>query len=129
MLDATALLSHARGHVHVGELLVEIAEEGAYTALPTTVLTRGYAQVHPERVGLARLGLLPTVPGVHVLGLDVAQAPRVARYLGLLGGDLARAHAVWAALNHDAYLLTSEPDAVAAIVPADQIHYIPTGDS
>lgn len=38
VLDTSALLSCAHGHVHVGELLIDIADEGAYMGLPTVAL-------------------------------------------------------------------------------------------
>ena len=45
VLDTTATLSYARGHVHIGELLVDIADEGAYTGLPALVLLDAHSQV------------------------------------------------------------------------------------
>ncbi|MEU5723487.1 hypothetical protein ABZ783_16905 [Micromonospora sp. NPDC047738] len=76
ILDASAILSYSRGHVHVGELLVDIADEGAYLGLPTVALLEAYAQTS-DRPAAARLGVLATLPGVAVLPLsapDAAQA-------------------------------------------------------
>jgi hypothetical protein len=129
VLDSSAMLSYARGHVHVGELVVDIAEEGAYVALPTVTMVRAYADVGTDEQARARLALLPTVPGIHVLPLGPGEAITVATYVGQVADDLARAHAVWATLIHGAYFLTSEPEPVMSAIPVDQIHYIPTDDA
>ncbi|GEM_PF-3424425 len=129
VLDSSAMVSYARGHVHVGEMVVDIAEEGAYVALPTVTLIRAHAEVGADAAARARLVLLPAVPGIHVLPLGPAEAAKVSRYLHRFHGDPARAHAVWAALSHGAYFLTSDPEPVASAIPADQIHYIPPTDA
>ncbi|MDG4798572.1 hypothetical protein [Micromonospora sp. WMMD1082] len=128
VLDASAVLSFSRGHVHVGELLVDIADEGAYVGLPTVALLEAYAQTSADRPATARLGVLATLPGVTVLPLAAGQAAEVATVVRLVKGDLGRAHAVWAALRHDAYYLTSEPHLVPALIAADLVHYIPVDD-
>jgi hypothetical protein len=56
VLDASALLSYARGHVHVGELLIDIQAR-------------------------ARLGVPATLPGVAILELSVEQSAEVARHV------------------------------------------------
>ncbi|GIJ28303.1 hypothetical protein Vqi01_34650 [Micromonospora qiuiae] len=118
----------ARHHVHVGELLVDIADEGAYVGLPTVALLDAYAQT-TDRPARGRLGVLATLPGVEVLPLDAAGAAGAATTVRLVKGDLARAHAVWAALTHDAYYLTSEPHLTPAIIAPDLVHYIPVDDA
>ena len=129
ILDSSAILSYARGHVHVGELLVDIADEGAYTGLPTVALLDAYAQVGVDRQARARLGVLATLPGVEVLALGSGETAEVAGTVRLVKGDLARAHAVWAALEHDAYYLTSEPHLTPSVIVPELVHYIPTDDS
>jgi hypothetical protein len=128
VLDSSAMRSYARGHVHVGELLVDIADEGAFTGLPTIALLEAYAQVNADRPAHARLGVLATLPGVAVLPLGSREAARMATTVRLVKGDLARAHAVWAALEYDAYYLTSEPHLTPSVISPDLVHYIPTDD-
>ncbi|MFG3688498.1 hypothetical protein [Micromonospora sp. NPDC047740] len=128
ILDASAILSYSRGHVHVGELLVDIADEGAYLGLPTVALLEAYAQTS-DRPAAARLGVLATLPGVAVLPLSAPDAAQAATTVRLTKGDLARAHAVWAALRHDAYLLTCEPHLVPAVIAPELIHHIPVDDA
>jgi hypothetical protein len=129
VLDSSAMLSYARGHVHVGELLVDIADEGAYTGLPTVALLDAYSQVGADRPAHARLGVLATLPGVEVLPLGSRETADVATTVRLVKGDLARAHAVWAALEHDAYYLTSEPHLTPSVIAPELVHYIPTNDA
>ncbi|WJK41809.1 hypothetical protein O7608_05170 [Solwaraspora sp. WMMA2056] len=127
VLDTSAMLSYARGHVHVGELLVEIADDGAYTGLPAVALLDAYTRV-TDAPARARLGVLATLPSVAVLPLDAGEASDAAAIAPLVKGDLARAHAVWAALDHGAYYLTSEPHLTPTVVPDDQVHSIPADD-
>lgn len=129
VLDSSAILSYARGHVHVGELLVDIADEGAYVALPTVALLDAYAQVVSDRAASARLGVLATLPGVVVLPLTAAGAAEVAATVHLVKADLSRAHAVWSALEHDAYYLTTEPHLVPAVIAPELVHVIPLDDA
>ncbi|MCW3818215.1 hypothetical protein ONA91_27565 [Micromonospora sp. DR5-3] len=128
ILDTSAMLSYSRGHVHVGELLVDIADEGAYVGLPTVALLEAYAQTS-DRPAAARLGVLATLPGVTVLPLSAPDAAQAATTVRLTKGDLARAHAVWAALKHDAYYLTCEPHLVPAVIAAELVHQIPVHDA
>ncbi|SCG72721.1 hypothetical protein [Micromonospora inositola] len=129
VLDSSAILSYSRAHVHVGELLVDIADEGAYVGLPTVALLDAYAQIRTDQPASARLGVLATLPGVAVLPLTAADAAAVAATVRLVKGDLARAHCVWAALAHDAYYLTSEPHLVPAVIAPELVHYIPLDDA
>ncbi|MGW4460863.1 hypothetical protein [Micromonospora sp. NPDC004704] len=127
VLDTSAMLSYARGHVHVGELLVDIADEGAYAGLPAVALLDAYTRVD-DAPARARLGVLAALPSVAVLPLGSGEAADTAAFVRLVKGDLARAHAVWAALQHDAYYLTSEPYLTPSAIPADQVHHIPADD-
>ncbi|HET8661364.1 MAG TPA: hypothetical protein VFM55_20500 [Micromonosporaceae bacterium] len=128
VLDTSAMLSYARGHVHVGEILVEVAEEGAYVGLPVVALLDAYSKVH-DGPGRARLGVLTALPGARVLDLGAGEAAVVSLAVGLVGGDLARAHAVWAALRHGAYYLTTQPKAAPGILTAEQVHHLPDDDA
>jgi len=128
VLDTSAVMSYARGHVHVGELLIDIAAEGAYVGLPTVALLEAYARVLGNEPSRARLGLLAVLPGVAQLELGARDAAAVALAVPLVDGDLARAHAVWAALEHSAYYLTTDPARAPSILTEDQIHAIPDVD-
>src|SRR5690242_17577206 len=99
VLDSSAMLSYAAGHVHVGELLVDIAEEGAFIGVPAVTLLDALARATDE-VARANLNLLATLPGIAVLPLGPVEAAAVAAAVPLVKGDLGRAHAVWAALEH-----------------------------
>jgi hypothetical protein len=129
VLDCSALLSYARGHVHVGELLIDIADEGAYMALPAVALLEAHARLLGDDQARARLGLLATLPGVAVLSLGGAQANAVAALVLPAAGDLARAHAAWAALTHGAYYLSTEPKLAPSVIPTVQVHAIPADDA
>lgn len=128
VLDASAALSYARSHVHVGELIIEIADEEAFVGLPTVALLDAYARLLGDDAGRARLGLLATLPGVRVLPLGEAEAAKVSAVVPLVGGDLSRAHAVWVALRHRAHYFTTEPKAAPPAM-AELVHLIPQEDA
>jgi hypothetical protein len=46
-----------------------------------------------------------------------------------MNGDLSRAHAVWAAMAHEAFCFTTEPEAYPPQVLADQVVAIPIEDA
>lgn len=128
VLDASAMLSYARGHVHVGELLVMVADEDAYAGLPAVALLDAHTRV-TDAPARARLGVLVTLPSVAVLPLGAHEAADVATVVGLVKGDLGRAHTVWAALDHGAYYLTAEPHLAPSVIPEDLVHPIPADDA
>ena len=129
ILDRSALLSYARGHLHVGELLVDIADEGAAMGVPAVALLDAHIESLGDEHARALLGLLITLPGIAVLDLDARSAPPTADVVPAAKGDLPRSHAVWAAREHEAYYLTTEPDRVRDLLPAGQIHTIPGQDA
>jgi hypothetical protein len=129
VLDRSAMESYARGHIHVGELLVDIADEGAHVGIPATALLEAHARALHDEHARALLRLLATLEGVTVLDLDAGAAATLAGSVPLAKGDMARAHAVWAANKHRAHYLTTEPTEAAGLVPADHIHVIPTDDA
>jgi hypothetical protein len=130
VLDTSAMLSYARGHVHVGEILVDIAaEEAVYAGLPAVALLAAYARTLGNGAAMARLGILVTLPAVVPLTLGPTQAADAASLVEITNGDLARAHTVWAALEHGAYYLTTEPHRAPAILTDDQVHPIPEADA
>jgi len=123
------MLSYARGHVHVGELVIDIAAEGALVALPTVALLGAYLRAADDEVARDALALLATLDGVAVLPLGPAEADLVAATVPLAGGDIVRAHALWAALRYHAYYFTTEPQAAPSALAAWQVHPIPVEDA
>src|SRR6266508_3589458 len=128
VLDASAMLSYARGHVHVGELLIDIADGGASMGLPTVALMAAYGRVGTDEPARARLALLATLPGVEVLPLGARKAAEASLVIPPVEGDLALAHAVSTAMEHRAYYLTTEPHLVKHVLVEHQIHEIPADD-
>ncbi|BCJ54686.1 hypothetical protein Asp14428_61610 [Actinoplanes sp. NBRC 14428] len=129
VLDRSALRSYARGHLHVGELLVDIADEGAAMGIPAAALLDAHAASVGDEHARALLRLLVTLPGIKVLDLDARTAPPAADVMPAAKGDIPRSHAVWAAKEHEAYYLTTEPTAVQGLLPPGQIHPIPGRDA
>jgi hypothetical protein len=129
VLDASAMVSYARPHVHVGELISEITDEGAVVGVPAVALLDAYARLRGDLVGRARLEYLAAMPGVRVLPLGESEAARVSTTVPLVGGDLSRAHAVRVAVDNDAYYVTTEPKAAPPILEDDQVHAIPVEDA
>jgi hypothetical protein len=127
VLDVSAMLSYAREHVHVGELLIMLADDNGVAGLPATALLDAHARLADDPVSTARLALLTTLPATAVLDLDSSQARLAAGVVSLVKGDLARAHAVWTALEHEAYLFTTEPESTPAIVV--DVVVVPPGDT
>jgi hypothetical protein len=127
VLDVSAMLSYAREHVHVGELLLMFGEENGIAGLPATALLDAYTRLAEDPIGSARLRVLTTLPTTAVVDLDAKRARASARVMRLVKGDLARAHSVWTALEHEAYLFTTEPERTPTIVI--DVIAIPPGDA
>jgi hypothetical protein len=128
VLDRSAIRSYTLGHLHIGELLVDIANENACLAVPAVTLADASAEVANDEHARALLRLLVTLPGTTVLALDAEAALAMAGTVVQTAGDLSRAHAVWAANKHNAYYLTTEPKTVTSLVPPDNVHPIPAED-
>jgi hypothetical protein len=121
VLDTSALLAYAAGHVAVGELIAEISDERRSLGVPAVCLASARAVVTDD--GAAHLRLLTTASAVVILalatdpmgGIDpVWQVGELAR---AAGGDLGVGHAARAALAHEAYYATMRPDRAAAALP------------
>jgi hypothetical protein len=137
VLETSAVLSYARGHVHVGELIVDIMEEGAYVGLPTVALLDAYSRLaKDEHEARARIGVLVATPGIVVLPLGPAEAAAVAEAVPRFAADgqpvanfdLVRAYATWAARS-DAYYLTCEPEYAPPVLAGWQVHHVPPTDA
>jgi hypothetical protein len=130
VVDKSALRSYARGHVHVGEIIREIADEpGAVVAVPALALLRAHADLAGNARHRAVLRVITTVPGVVVMDVGEHAADRMAGVVVVTGGDLPKAHVVWTANRHRALLLTSEPDEVKHLIPEANIIPISTDDA
>ncbi|MCA2215130.1 hypothetical protein [Jidongwangia harbinensis] len=129
VLDRSAMESYARGHIHVGELLIDIADEGAHVGVPATALLDAHSRALHDEHARALLRVLTTLEGIEILDLDADVAAAMAGSVPLAKGDMARAHAAWAANKHRAYYLTTEPDEAAGLVPVDNIHAMPVHDA
>jgi hypothetical protein len=128
ILDCSAILSYAHGHVHVGELMIEIADEEAYVGLPALALLEAYTQVGAEDPARDRLRMLVALPNVVVFPVGSQEAASIATIVPLTKGDLPRAHAVWAALRHGSYYVTVEPHLVPPNIAANRVQAIPADD-
>jgi len=128
VLDRSALESFLRGHVHVGEVITEVADE-ADVAIPATVLMEAQAWALSDDHVRALLQLLVSAEGVVVLPLGRDEAARAAGTIPHVGGDLPLTHGVWAANANEAFYLTANPDQVKSVIPADHVIQIPTDDA
>jgi hypothetical protein len=108
VLDASAIVAYAASSIAVGEILVEVGDEGARVGLPVFCLAEAYRRVPDHDV--AAVGLLAGHPAVVVVDTDpdewmpLAQAAR----------DLGRvdtAAALLLTIDADGHLMTSDPDA------------------
>jgi hypothetical protein len=129
VLDSSGIRSYAIGHVHVGEMMGEVLSERGYIGVPATALLDAHVHFLDDKLATARLGVLVHLPVVRVLDLDATSAVAVADVVPFTEGDLARAHAIWAALEHSAMFLTREPDRAARAVAKDRTIVIPAEDA
>jgi len=117
VLDTSALLSYADGHVAVGELISEIAAERRLVGVPAACLTAAGAHVH-DKFGTAQLTRLIDIDTVCVLPLTVDDALEAAQYARAEAGDIAIGQAVLVALQHEAYYATAAPKQASSVLPA-----------
>ncbi|MEV4638572.1 hypothetical protein AB0J80_14590 [Actinoplanes sp. NPDC049548] len=129
VLDRSAIQSYAHGHVHVGEVITEVADERAAVGIPATALLDAHARCVGDKVARARLDVLIHLPGTQMLDLTAESAGPIADTVAFTGGDLARSHAVWASLTHAAVYLTAEPQESARLIADDRIIVVPAEDA
>jgi hypothetical protein len=129
VLDASAMLSYARGHVHVGELMTEIGSEDAWVAIPVVSLIDAAARLTGDSPARGRMAILATLPSAIVLSPTWRDALTVSSVVPFTSGDLSRAHAVAVALEHRAYYLTTEPDLAPSVLDKDMVVAIPENDA
>ncbi|MEV6601830.1 hypothetical protein AB0M36_33980 [Actinoplanes sp. NPDC051346] len=129
VLDSSAIRSYAKGHVHVGEVITEVADERAFVGIPATALLEALGHCEGDKIARARLDILVHLPGTLTLDLTAETAGRVAGTVAFTGGDLARSHAVWASLEHSAAYLTAEPQKSTRLIAEDRIIIVPAEDA
>jgi hypothetical protein len=129
VLDVSAMLSYARGHVHVGELLTEMCDEDKSVAVPIITLLDAATRLVGDTPGRTRLSVWATLPAVTVMSPTWQDAMDISTVVPFTSGDLARAHAVATAARFDVYYLTTEPHLVPAILDEELIVAIPEDDA
>jgi hypothetical protein len=130
ILDSSALVSYTKGHVHVGEVIREVADEDACViAIPAAALAAAHAHNTGNHHAQRLLVLLTTLPGIAVLSLAADTAASMAGTLTIVDGDISLAHAVWTANKHRAVLFTTRPADVEKLVPHPNVIVIPLDDA
>jgi hypothetical protein len=130
VLDRSALQSYANGHVHIGEIIREVADEdNVAVAIPAAALAEAHADNFGDDHARELLVLVTTLPGTTVLDLNREVAGSIAGALRLTHGDVSRAQAVWTANKHRALLFTTEPGDVKSMVPSGNIIAISAEDA
>jgi hypothetical protein len=107
VLDASAMAAYAAGSEHVGEVLREIADEGATVALPVTALIEARVTVPDTATSL--LDVLAGLPYTVVLPLAVDSWQQTAAAVQLLGGLGRACAALLVAHGHAGYVMTRDP--------------------
>ncbi|MGW0213359.1 hypothetical protein ACWDXH_03095 [Micromonospora chokoriensis] len=118
VFDASALTAYLEGNVSVGELMLEVADEGRQVAVPATCLAVAFASGTDE-IDAALLALMMTAPMICLLPLDAEDVQDTGRLARSVSGDIALGHAARAALAHEAHYATAQPEAAAKVLPAN----------
>ncbi|MEW2429988.1 hypothetical protein AB0877_18435 [Micromonospora sp. NPDC047644] len=118
VFDASALTAYLEGNVSVGELMLEVADEGRQVAIPATCLAAAYASVTDE-IDAALLGLMVTAPMIRLLPLVIEDVQDTGRLARAVDGDISFGHAARVALTHEAHYATVQPAAAAKVLPTN----------
>ncbi|WP_433265339.1 hypothetical protein ACQPWR_32550 [Micromonospora vinacea] len=118
VFDASALTAYLDGNVSVGELMLEVADEGRQVAVPATCLAVAFASAADE-VDAALLALMMTAPMIRLLPLDDEDVRDTGRLARAADGDIALGHAARAALTHEAHYATVRAQAAAKVLPTN----------
>jgi predicted nucleic acid-binding protein len=120
VFDAGALIGFERGSEMMSVILAEAEAFGDDIVIPASAL----AQVWRGGGKAARLSRL--IDAFEVDPLDEGRAREVGQRLGARGGrDVADAHVVCCAAEHDAVIVTSDPDDTEALIePGESIELI-----
>ncbi|MGI5524615.1 hypothetical protein ACQEUX_27270 [Micromonospora sp. CA-259024] len=118
VFDASALTAYIEGNVSVGELMLEVADEGRQLAVPATCLAVAIAAVGDE-VGTALLALMMSTPVIRLLPLDADDVRDTGTLARAVDGDISLGHAARAALSHEAHYATARPKLAAKVLPTN----------
>ena len=120
-LDAGALIALDRDDRRVIALLARAAELGARVTVPATAL----AQAIREPAKQARLSRLVRQPKTRIEPLEASSATQVGLLLAASRtADIADAHVVICARQHDDIIVTSDPADLRRLNPQARIHSI-----
>lgn len=129
VLDASAMESYARGHIHVGELIAEVPDElKPFLGIPAAALAEAYVRSVGDDLRRAKLDVLATSDASVVFGLDLPEARELGTFANTADGDLARLHAAWVATSCKAFFVTTEPKKAVGLVNDDAIFDVPAED-
>ncbi len=124
VLDTSALLGYVDGHIAVGELIAEVADEDRRIAVPAVCFAQARAAVDDD-LAAAHLLLLTSAPTISIEPLGLP-SPNLAESIWRIGElaretdrDIGIGHAVYVAIDRRAHLATMQPDVFAALLPAD----------
>ncbi|RAO36888.1 hypothetical protein PSN13_01805 [Micromonospora saelicesensis] len=118
VFDASALTAYIEGNVSVGELMLEVADEGRQVAVPATCLAVAFASVADE-IDAALLALMMTAPMIRLLPLDAEDVRDTGRLARAAAGDISFGQAARAALTHEAHYATVQPTVAAKVLPTN----------
>ncbi|MBG6068834.1 hypothetical protein [Micromonospora ureilytica] len=117
VFDASALTAYLEGNVSVGELMLEVADEGRQVAIPAACLAVAFASVADE-IDAALLALMMTAPMIRLLPLAAGDVRDTGKLARAVDGDISFGHAASAALTHEAHYATVQPKEAAKVLPA-----------
>ncbi|MEU8386528.1 hypothetical protein [Micromonospora sp. NPDC048842] len=118
VFDASALTAYIEGNVSVGELMLEVADEGRQVAIPATCLAVAFASVADE-IDAALLALMTTAPMIRLLPLDAEDVRDTGKLARAAAGDISFGQAARAALTHEAHYATVQPTVAAKVLPTN----------
>ncbi|WP_328368872.1 hypothetical protein OHQ88_26935 [Micromonospora zamorensis] len=118
VFDASALTAYIEGNVSVGELMLEVADEGRQVAVPAACLAAAIAGAGDE-VGTALLALMMSAPVICLLPLDAAEVRDTGTLARAVDGDISLGQAASAALTHEAHYATVQPKLAAKVLPTN----------
>ncbi|BCB76022.1 hypothetical protein GCM10022251_56020 [Phytohabitans flavus] len=110
VLDASAIIEFTRQSIHVGELLAEVADEGAVAALPVVCLV----EAHHAVADTDRLDLLVNHRATALLADQPADWLALAATYDIVG-RIDAASAVLAAIDHNCGVLTRQTGLYAGL--------------